>query len=82
MSVGTAGELVLARETEIEGAKPFPVPLCSTQVPNGLAWDLSQASAVTCRIDNDVSKRIDRGWVGGGESWVVHKRVNEICSSM
>jgi hypothetical protein len=31
------------------GEKPFPVPLCPPQIPHGLTWDRTRASAVEGR---------------------------------
>jgi hypothetical protein len=33
-------------ETEVLGEKPVPVPLCPPQIPHGLTWDRTLASAV------------------------------------
>jgi hypothetical protein len=36
-------------KTEVLGEKPLPVPLCPPQIPHGLTWDWSRASAVSGR---------------------------------
>jgi hypothetical protein len=43
------GGMILAGETEELGEKPVPVPLCPPQIPHGLTWARTRASAVRSR---------------------------------
>jgi hypothetical protein len=45
-SNGAPVELNWHGKTEVLGEKPVPVPLCPPQIPHGLTWDQTGASAV------------------------------------
>jgi hypothetical protein len=47
--IGAPAEWYWRGKTEVLGGKPVPVPLCPPQIPHGLTWDRTRASAVTGR---------------------------------
>ena len=40
------GGMTLTGKTEVLGEKLVPVPLCPPQIPHGLTWNRTRASAV------------------------------------
>jgi len=45
--------MILTGKTDVLGEKPVPVTLCPPQIPQGVAWNRKQASAVTDRRITD-----------------------------
>ena len=45
--------MILTGKTDVLGEKPVLVPLCPPQIPQAIAWNQKQASAVTDRRITD-----------------------------